>query len=172
MKTPDKPAFFTATILEWKYLLENDAYKEIITDSLRFLVKQKRIKVYGYVIMPNHIHLIWFILDEDPNNNIQRDFLKFSSQKILADLKKNDPRMLKRFLVNASDRTYQVWERNPLSIELYSHDVMLQKLNYIHNNPLQEKWKLCEAPEDYRYSSARFYVNGKDEFGFLSHYDS
>jgi len=57
------PQFFTATILEWQPLLENDTYKEIIIGSLRFLASEKRAKIYLYVIMPNHIHLIWQVSD-------------------------------------------------------------------------------------------------------------
>jgi hypothetical protein len=45
-----------------------------------------------------------------------------------------------------------------------------QKLEYIHNNPVAEKWAMCKLPEDYRWSSARFYLKGVDEFGFLTHY--
>jgi hypothetical protein len=56
--TPHYPQFFTATILEWKHLLKPDKYKDIITESLSFRVKEKQIFVYGFVIMPNHIHII------------------------------------------------------------------------------------------------------------------
>ena len=56
------PQFFTATILEWKHLLANDTYKDIIISSLKFLVNDGRVIIYGFVIMPNHIHLIWQIL--------------------------------------------------------------------------------------------------------------
>jgi putative transposase len=52
------PQFFTATILEWKPLLKEDAFKNIIIDSLRFLKNEKSIVIYAFVIMPNHIHLI------------------------------------------------------------------------------------------------------------------
>jgi len=45
-----------------------------------------------------------------------------------------------------------------------------QKLNYLHNNPVHQKWKLATVPEDYKYSSASFYMTGKDEFGLLQHY--
>ncbi|MGZ5254117.1 MAG: hypothetical protein ACXWV4_07170 [Flavitalea sp.] len=55
------PNFFTATILEWENLLQPDKYKSIITSSLEFMVAQKRVAVYGFVIMSNHIHLIWHI---------------------------------------------------------------------------------------------------------------
>ncbi|HMK26158.1 MAG TPA: hypothetical protein VK483_09020 [Chitinophagaceae bacterium] len=53
------PNYFTATNLEWKHLLKPDKYKNILIDSLRFLVKDKRIKLFAFVIMSNHIHLIW-----------------------------------------------------------------------------------------------------------------
>jgi putative transposase len=53
------PQYFTATNLKWKKLLQLDKYKDIIVDSLRFLVADKRITLYAFVIMINHIHLIW-----------------------------------------------------------------------------------------------------------------
>lgn len=53
------PDYFTATILEWKHLLKPDKYKNLSISSLEFLVVQKRIKVYGFVIMSNQIHIIW-----------------------------------------------------------------------------------------------------------------
>jgi len=80
------PQFFTATILEWKHLLVEDKYKDIIIESLRFLVKEKRVVIYSSVIMPNHIHIIWQIQGEPKRENVQRDFLKFTAQKIKYDL--------------------------------------------------------------------------------------
>ena len=77
---------------------------------------------------------------------------------------------LSQFLVNAKDRQYQFWERNPLSVDLWSQPVFEQKFDYIHHNPLQHKWQLAQYPEDYKYSSARFYETGIDEFGLLTHY--
>jgi len=78
--------------------------------------------------------------------------------------------VLSLFYVGTSDRKYQFWERNPLSIPLYSLPVMMQKLTYIHLNPIQEKWKLAQIPEDYWYSSTAFYLNGFSSFGFLTPY--
>jgi REP element-mobilizing transposase RayT len=164
------PQFFTATILEWRCLLSNDRYKDIIMDSLHFLVKDKRAVVYGFVIMTNHIHLIWHIAENHKRENVQRDFLKFTAQKIKADLKRTNPAFLEQFRVNAKDRTYQIWERNPLSIDIFSIKVMEQKLGYIHLNPIQAHWKLADIPEAYKYSSARFYYTGKDDWSFLRHY--
>jgi len=49
------PQFLTATNLEWKELLKQDKYKDIIIDSFRYLVKEKRVKIFSFVIMDNHI---------------------------------------------------------------------------------------------------------------------
>ncbi len=161
--------FFTATILEWKYLLKEDAYKDIIVNSLKFLVNDKRCSVYGFVIMPNHIHLLWKIDTLRKREDVQRDFLRFTAQQIKFELQKNNPVFLEQFRVTAKDRTYQIWERNALSIDLWTHELIKQKLNYIHLNPIKEKWKLAFVPEDYKYSSAKFYYTDIDDFGFLSH---
>jgi hypothetical protein len=82
----------------------------------------------------------------------------------------NHAEWLKEFKINAKDRRYQFWERNSLSVDLYTESVFLQKMDYVHNNPTQQKWQLCEFPEDYHYSSALFYQTGIDNWGFLSHY--
>ena len=86
-------------------------------------------------------------------------------------LQKENPSALEQYQVNAKDRIYQFWERNALSVDLWSEAVFDQKLDYIHNNPLQEKWCLAEFPEDYRYSSARVYLTGHDEFGLITQQD-
>ena len=156
--------FFTASILNWRALLFNNEYKKIITDSLRYLVLNDRVRVYGFVIMPNHIHLIWQMKGEHLLRETQRDFLKFTSQQIQKDLRTSNP--------NLKDRRYQIWQRRPLSITLNSRLMIEQKLDYIHNNPVQGKWRLSSSPIDYRYSSALYYENGETEFDFLSHYMS
>ena len=169
-RTDYYPHFFTATILEWKPLLQQDNYKDIIIESLRFLVSEKRVVIYGFVIMANHIHLLWHICEGHKREAVQRDFLKFTAQRIKADLVQHHPAVVERFKVGAKDRQYQFWKRNPLSIEIWRQVVLEQKLHYIHYNPLSERWRLAPLPEDYRYSSAGFYHYGKSEWDFLTHY--
>lgn len=161
------PQFFTATNLEWKKLLKPDKYKDIIIESLRFLVKEKRIILYAFVIMDNHLHLIWQMQAGVSPESVQRDFLKYTAQQIKRDLQKNHPAVLAHFKVKAKDRRYQFWERNTLSIELSTEKVFQQKLNYIHNNPVSAG--LCMQPEQYRYSSASLYELNKTEWEFLTH---
>lgn len=162
--------FFTATNLNWLCCLQNHYHKQIIIEALQHRVKNKQVSVYGFVIMPNHIHCIWQIHDSLTKETFQRDFLKFTARSILKFMLMNDDPLLKELKVKAKDREYQLWERNALSIDLFSEEVLLQKLNYIHSNPLQPKWNLSATREGYYYSSAAFYETGESDFDFLTHY--
>ncbi len=166
----DNPVqFFTATILEWQKLLKPNKYKHIIVDSLSFLVKENRVKIYGFVIMDNHIHLIWQGTDMYSLKHTQLSFMKFTAQQIKFDLLKNHSEELSKFYVEAKDRKFQFWERNALAIDIMSHDVFLQKLNYIHRNPV--KANLCEHELDYDFSSAKHYHELAHPYSFLEPYD-
>jgi putative transposase len=81
---------------------------------------------------------------------------------------KDDTDGLAAFKMNKYDREYQIWKREPLSIELLNKTMFLQKLEYIHHNPVRAD--LCELPEDYHYSSARFYHDGSNSFNMLTHF--
>lgn len=160
--------FFTATNLEWKKLLAKEKYKDIVIESMRFLVNDKRVIIYGFVIMDNHIHIIWQLQPNKKRDAVQRDFLKYTAQQIKKDMRVYHPDELIRFRVNAKDRQYQFWERNPLSVEIWAETVLIQKLNYIHENPVRAG--LCRYPEEYKYSSALLYHTGIDDWGFLTHF--
>jgi putative transposase len=162
------PSFFTATCKDWLTLLQDNACKDIIINSLKFLVEKKRVRVFGFVIMNNHLHLIWQMLGDHKPDAVQRDFLKYTAQQIKFHLQNINPELLERCKVQAKDRTFQIWKRNALSIDIYSEEVMLQKLNYTHNNPV--KAGLAMMPEQYFYSSASFYILQDDRFEFSSHY--
>jgi REP element-mobilizing transposase RayT len=167
MYAKDHPSFITVTCLEWQPLLADNKIKDIIINSLRFLVLQKRVTVYAYVIMNNHFHLIWQMMGDHQRENVQRDFLKYTGQHMLYALKGNED-MLTRLTVNAKDRKRQVWERNSLSISLWTPAVFLQKLNYIHQNPIRAG--LVADVCDYRYSRAGFYEKQDMVWDFLTHY--
>ncbi|MEO6329606.1 MAG: transposase [Ginsengibacter sp.] len=132
------------------------------------MVTEKRIEVNVFVIMSNHIHLIWQIQEGYGRENVQRDFLKFTSQTIKRDVQKKHPAVIEKFYVGAKDRKYQIWERNPLSVDLSTKEMFIQKMQYIHHNPVVAG--SCSYPEEYKYSSAKFYETGVDEFCFLTHW--
>ncbi|WP_026951457.1 transposase [Algoriphagus mannitolivorans] len=165
----EKVYFFTATIKEWNTLLEKDVFKRIVLESLQFLSSKKLIKVYGFVIMPNHIHLIWEMLELNGKESPHTSFLKYTAHKFLKTLKEKDPTYLKFFEVNEQNKAHLFWQRNSLPIEIYSPKVIFQKLEYIHNNPCRGKWMLSESPDLYPFSSYEFYETGRDRFNFLNH---
>lgn len=165
----DHPEFLTVTCLDWKYLLTTDYRKDIIVNSLRFLVLNQRAIVYGFVIMSNYFHVIWQFNGDHKGSDVLRDFLKYTSHRLLRNLAEENPALYSELRVNDCDRTYQVWERNSLRISLWSNKVFNQKLDYIHRNPVQAG--LCEYPEQYRYSSASFYLVNETEWEFLTHAD-
>ena len=100
------PQFYTATILEWKPLLAEDKHKEIIVNSLQFLVTQNRIILHAFVIMSNHIHLIWQPTFAYSLTDIQSSFMKYTAQQLKHSLNENDKTMLEEFKVNKYDRAY------------------------------------------------------------------
>lgn len=161
--------FFTATILLWQKLLKHDKYKQIIIDSLTFLVKEQRVKIYGFVIMENHIHIIWQGTTLYSLKHTQLSFMKYTAQQIKFDLEKYHPDVLPYFIIDAKDRKYQFWERNALSIDIMSSEVLIQKLNYIHKNPV--KANLCSTETDYLYSSTKHYMSMPHDFNFLDTYE-
>ncbi|HEY5824126.1 MAG TPA: transposase [Cyclobacteriaceae bacterium] len=169
MYSKQPPEFITVTCLKWTPVLKEDRLKDVVIESLNFLVSNQRIVVYGFVIMSNHFHLIWQMAGDHKREDVQRDFLKYTGQQLLKRLKEEGSELQKELLVETSDRKYQVWERNSLAVSLWSQDVFMQKLNYIHDNPV--KAGLCEHPEDYKYSSARFYILNEKDWKFLSHYN-
>jgi REP element-mobilizing transposase RayT len=169
MKTmyPDAwPEFYTATISQWRPLLQSDKYKDVIVKSLQYLVNDKQIRLNGFVIMSTHIHLIWQACHGHMLKKVQQNFMKFTAHNIKCDLLKTDSSLLKEYKVNSADRDYRFWKRRSLAIELFSPSVFHQKLNYIHYNPVRAG--LCAYPEAYYYSSAKFYHTGVDDFQMLT----
>jgi len=147
-------------------LLKPDKFKEIVVNSLRFLVKENGIEVFAFVIMNNHIHIIWRLQNDAAKAKVQQSFMKFTSQKILQELRNNHQKVLTHFRVDAKDRKYQIWERNSLSIEIHSDEVMKQKMNYIHQNPV--KAGIVETETAYNYSSALHYLSEDIIWDFVS----
>jgi len=136
------PQYFTATIKDRLPILHADKYKNIITDSLHFMVQNNRIEFNAFVVLNNHIHLIWQPLPCHLLFFIQRCFMKFTAQQIKFALKDEHNLLMEKCRVNKKDRQFQIWKRNPLCVELSSQKVFLQKLEYIHYNPVKASLSL------------------------------
>jgi putative transposase len=163
------PEFVTAGCLEWKFLLEDDAHKDVVVDSLKFMVEKERLLVFGFVIMANHFHAIWQATAMREPADVQRDLLKYTGQTILNKMRLAESQVIEELLVNLKDRKYQFWERNSLRVPLWSNKVFNQKLEYMHMNPVRAG--ICSSPEGYKYSSASYYILNDKKWDFLTHAD-
>lgn len=159
--------FWTATINNWQKLLLEDQYKDVILNSLKYLSNTGKIHVYSFVIMPNHIHLIWKTNELNGKETAQGSFLKYTAHEFKKLLKNKENNALDSYVKNAANKQYEFWQRDSLAIHLFSKEIAYQKLEYIHNNPLAEHWKLAKVPHEYKFSSANFYETGNKDFDFL-----
>ncbi len=124
--------FWTATIHKWMHLLESDLNKQLILDYRKKLSDDGLITVYGFVIMPNHIHLIWQQNKLNGKETPKGSLLKYTGHQFLKTLKAESKPYL--YEVNAANKKHEIWQRDSLGIEIYTVKVAKQKLEYIHNN--------------------------------------
>ena len=160
--------FWTATINQWQKLLQPYKYKDIIIDSLNYLSHAGKIDVFGFVIMPNHIHLILRTKELNGKETAQGSFLKYTAHEFRKMLYMENKNKLSSYQVDAHNKQHEFWQRDPLAILLYSKEIAFQKLDYIHYNPVAEHWQLIQDPCEYKYSSAAFYEMNKNSFPFLN----
>jgi len=162
--------FYTTTIKNWIPIIGTFKLEPIILDSMNFLHERDCMKIYGFVIMPNHLHMILEQLRLNGKGSPIASLKKYTSHRFQQYLAKHDPEVLKSFEVNWKSRKINFWQPHPDVFELDNEETIFQKLDYIHRNPLQAHWNLVKDPVDYMYSSARFYERGEKNFPFLHDY--
>jgi REP element-mobilizing transposase RayT len=129
---------------------------------------ERKVYVSGYVIMPNHIHLLVYTTNTiDSINNIIGTGKRFMAYEIVKRLRRlNELELLKKMQESVSkkemerSKKHQVFEPSMEIKEIYTEKFIRQKLNYMHKNPVSGKWKLVEHYLDYEYSSAKYYDLG------------
>ncbi len=144
-----------------------DEYKNVIINSLSYLSGSGKIDVFAFVIMPNHIHLIWRIKEMNGKETSQGAFLKYTAHEFKKMLKSDKGNSLGSYAVDANNKNYEFWKRDSLAVHLFSKVVACQKLDYRHCNPCAEHWQLANEPADYFFSSAKYYETDVNDFAFL-----
>ena len=155
--------FVTSVCKDHLSLLRPDNRKHILAESLNFIQTKYRIHVVGYVLMPNHFHLILYFPESNCLSACMRDLKKYTSYKIRQDVENTDAHLFRKLHFPYRQQLFKVWEDRFDDVWLGGREILETKLDYIHNNPLQAQWSLCELPEDYVFSSAGFYnkqING------------
>ena len=152
---PTAPHFVTCTTVNWLPLFSSPPVADILFDSLAFLQEHARLSIYAYVIMENHAHLL--VSSPDLAKEVG-DFKSFTARKIIDYLKeRGSTRMLRLLnfykLKHKKDRMYQVWQEDSHPELIIDDNMLTQKIEYIHYNPVKRRY--VEMPEHWLYSSAR-----------------
>lgn len=170
IKDQTKPHFISISVVHWIDLFTRPSYSNLLLESLRYCQKNKELKIYAWCFMTNHIHLI-IGTDKDPVQDILKDFKKFTSKNLKNEIINNYQESRKSWILwmmektgkqNKNNNSWQLWKYHNHPIELSTNDLIDQKLNYLHMNPVNAGF-VCR-PEHWLYSSAADYCGEK---GFL-----
>ena len=165
---PEGIYFVSFAVVEWLDVFTRKEYKNIIVDSLNYCQKEKGMEIFAWCIMTNHVHLIFRSVKERRPELLIGDLKRFTSKAIVNAIQNNPGESRKEWLIEQFERAgnkssnvkkYQFWRHDNKPIELWSNKVIDEKINYIHNNPVEEG--LVFRPEDYVYSSAKDYSGEK-----------
>ena len=162
--------FLTFSTVEWIDVFTSKKYRNIVVESLQYCIEAKGLELFSWVLMSNHIHLVARAKEGYKMTAILRDMKKFTSKKILKEIQEGRESrrswllqvMKQSATENSKKQSYQLWRNDNHPIVLYSNEVIKQKINYIHHNPVEAG--LVFKAEDYVYSSA---VNYSGETGLL-----
>ncbi|WP_194850303.1 REP-associated tyrosine transposase [Nonlabens antarcticus] len=160
----DGAYFISFAVINWIDVFTREVYFDCMIQSMDYCRKNKGMEIYGYVIMTNHVHLIFRSATGDPSGLI-RDFKGFTSKQLLKSIAENKKESRKDWMLpmfaaagakNSNVTNNQFWQQNNQPIQVWSSKVFEQKLNYIHQNPV--KAGFAANPTGWKYSSARNYM--------------
>ena len=165
----EKMWFITFTCYQWIPLFEITNSYNIVYNWLKFINEKYQIQCVAFVIMPNHCHLLLQLPESVSNlNSIISNGKRFMAYELIKRLEKQHQEKLLSQLSSActaNEKTkgqlHKVFEPSFDAKPVYTLRFLLQKLDYIHHNPVNGKWNLCNEFTDYQHSSAAFYVDDK-----------
>ena len=162
--------FITFTCYKWLHLIDKTNAYDAVCQFLSQL-NRKGHQVVGYTIMPNHVHLLLFFAGDSKGlNKVIGNLKRFIGYEIIKRLQKHDDNeildILSQGVIDAErkrGKLHQLWQGSFDIKECRTEKFILQKLNYMHQNPCVERWGLCKKTYDYAHSSAAYYeMNQKD----------
>ncbi|MGN7987731.1 REP-associated tyrosine transposase [Pedobacter sp. 22226] len=157
--------FITTTVVGWIDVFTRKELAQVIIESLNYCQSKKGLIIYAWCLMPSHLHMIVSAEENYRLSDIIRDFKKFTSKKIIrtiVEIKESREWLLDKFSfagrTNIKNKEYKFWQDGFYPIALYSNEFKDQKLDYIHNNPIESG--IVSEAEHYNYSSAINYAGG------------
>jgi REP element-mobilizing transposase RayT len=154
---PEQPHFITLTVLHWIPVFTRPETVNILLDALKYLA-QDGLKVYAYIILENHCHLV--VQSEALDRDIAR-YKSYTAKQIIQYLAKNNVKQILEQLAfykkaHKNDRAYQFWQERGHPELIQGDEMMRQKVDYVHFNPVKRGY--VDKAEHWRYSSARDYL--------------
>ena len=155
--------FITFAVVDWVDVFSRKEYVDILLNSIQYCQQQKGLIVHAWCVMTNHVHLV-ISTKQNNTSDVLRDFKKFTSKHIIQTITNNPQESRKEWMLNifkehgknnSRNSEFQFWQQNNQPKELFSNEFTMQKLDYIHNNPVTAG--IVEYPEHYLYSSAKDY---------------
>ncbi|WP_462247794.1 REP-associated tyrosine transposase [Ekhidna sp.] len=168
IRDQQKIYFVTFSVVQWIDVFTRSQYKDLLITSLEYCINKKGLEVYSWCIMSNHVHLIVGRCGQFKIEEIIRDFKKYTSVSLVKAIKENPSESRKEWLLwifrklaerSAKHLKYCFWQNEYHPIELSDSVMMRQKLDYIHDNPVEAGF--VGEPEHWRYSSAVDYAGDK-----------
>ncbi len=170
--------FVSFATVYWIDVFTREKYLTILANSIDYCRAKKAMEVYAYCFMPSHVHLVFRSGKEDPSG-LLRDFKKHTAKEVLQAIEDNPQESRREWLFWMFEKAgkekgniskYQFWQHHNKPIELWTDKVIQQKIDYIHNNPVESGFVIDCV--DWKYSSARNYQNDHtvlkiDSDGFL-----
>jgi len=155
---PGYPYFLTCTAVNWLPLFADPKLAAIVLESLSFMQHERDLRLYAYVLMENHLHLV---ARSDRLDDLMAQFKSFTARRMVDSWQVRGRAGLLEQLSAAKaqhkgDREYQVWQEGLHPECIQGAEMMRQKVEYIHQNPVRRGY--VELPEHWRYSSARNYA--------------
>lgn len=157
--------FLTMTVVNWIDVFTRPVYKHIIVDALKYNQENKGLIIYAWCLMSNHLHLIAEADEKHNLSDILRDFKKFTSKAIVKEIAENLEESRKKWMLSEFEfagryksniKNYKFWQDGNEAKEIHSNAFLEQKLDYIHENPVNAE--IVENAEEYIYSSAKNYT--------------
>ena len=160
--------YCTFTCYKWLHLFEIVNGYDMVYKWFDVL-KRNYHQVIGYVIMPNHLHVILYFPESRYNlNRIIGNAKRFMAYEIIKRLEERNRNDLLEYLFGAVTKRekkkaqrHEVFEESFDAKGISSEKFLLQKLNYIHCNPVRGRWSLAKEYTEYEHSSASCYETGK-----------
>lgn len=159
--------FVSFATVYWIDVFVRDEYFNTVVESLRHCITNKRMELYVWCIMPSHIHLIFRSGAGNPGG-LLRDFKSYTSKRLQESIAVNNQESRREWMLwmmekagkkNSNIKGRQFWQQHNKPIELWTSEVIDQKAEYIHLNPVV--FGFVNDPEHWKYSSAIDYAGGK-----------